>query len=158
MENPLPIINNLMVDVFNDILSIEAATIKSSFFGDISMAEIHTLEAVGLNRRQTMGEIAKCLHITVGTLTVAVNKLVKKGYLERFRVEDDRRVVQIDLTKKGRAVFRAHQAFHANMVAEATSGLSGLEIEVLYSALQKIHVFLTRQYIAPEGEVTSCLQ
>ena len=30
-----------------------------------------------------MGEIAHDLRITVGTLTTAINRLIKKGYVER---------------------------------------------------------------------------
>ena len=44
--------------------------------------------------RKTSSEVAKELSITVGTLTVAINNLVKKGYVERLRSEDDRRVVK----------------------------------------------------------------
>lgn len=49
---------------------------------------------------KTSSEVAKELSITVGTLTVAINNLVKKGYVERIRSEDDRRVVKLGLTKK----------------------------------------------------------
>ena len=55
--------------------------------------QIHTIEAIGLDRSRTMGEIAHDLRITVGTLTTAITKLIKKGYVERKRIEEDRRVV-----------------------------------------------------------------
>lgn len=51
-------------------------------------------------KKKTTSEVAKELSITVGTLTTAINKLVKKGYVERIRSEDDRRVVKLGLTKK----------------------------------------------------------
>lgn len=155
MDDRLSVINKLMEEVFEDILTIESSALKASRFTDISVTEVHTLEAVGLHERQTMGEIAKKLRITVGTLTVAVNNLVKKGYVERFRCEDDRRVVKIGLTKKGRVLYRAHRMFHIQAAQESIDGLTEMEIKALMSALAKVHRFLIDNYINVDtGEET----
>ena len=52
-----------------------------------------------------MSSIAKELSVTVGTLTIAMNSLVKKGYVKRERGEEDRRVVYISLSDKGKKAF-----------------------------------------------------
>lgn len=77
------ILNKLLVQLFNDILQIEEKSLKNTQFTDLSITEIHTIEAIGLDRSRTMGEIAHDLRITVGTLTTAITKLIKKGYVER---------------------------------------------------------------------------
>ena len=64
-----------------------------------------------------MSEIAEKLHITVGTLTVAVNNLVKKDYAERYKSEKDRRIVKIGLTRQGKEIYRIHERFHRDLVA-----------------------------------------
>lgn len=89
-----------MVDIFNDILTIEETALKKGAFSDLSVKEMHTIEAIGMYQPRTMTEVAQDLKITVGTLTTAINRLVKKGYVERNRIEDDRRIVQVQLTKK----------------------------------------------------------
>ena len=94
------ILNKLLVQLFNDILQIEEKSLKNTQFTDLSITEIHTIEAIGLDRSRTMGEIAHDLRITVGTLTTAITKLIKKGYVERKRIEEDRRVVLVNLTSK----------------------------------------------------------
>ena len=63
-----------------------------------------------------MSEVAGKLEITVGTLTTAINRLVKKGYVERERKEEDRRIVRIRLTKKGQLVHRLHEKYHQDMI------------------------------------------
>ncbi len=78
-----------------------------------------------------MSEVAKNLQITVGTLTVAINNLVKKGYVERFRCQSDKRVVLIKLTKKGKLLYRVHEQFHKNVVKATISGLTKQEREVI---------------------------
>lgn len=100
MEPDLKTVNDYLVSVFNDILTIEESELKKSQFNDLSITEMHTIEAIGMYKKKTTSEVAKELSITVGTLTTAINKLVKKGYVERIRSEDDRRVVKLGLTKK----------------------------------------------------------
>ena len=92
------VLNMLLVKLFNDILKIEAAAIKQGEFSDLSVTENHIIEAIGKDREMTMTEVAKDLEITVGTLTTAINRLIKKEYVERRRIEEDRRVVLIKLT------------------------------------------------------------
>ncbi|GMA46020.1 hypothetical protein GCM10025854_02690 [Tetragenococcus muriaticus] len=86
--------------------------------------------------------MAKELSITVGTLTIAINRLVKKGYVERLRSEDDRRVVKLGLSKKGRLIFRVHQRFHMRMVRSILQGMSDEESVALQMALENLHGFL----------------
>lgn len=73
------ILNSLFVEVFNDILLIEQKTLKSGVLSDLSVTEIHTIEAIGYKDSRTMSEVANDLNITVGTLTTAINKLIKKN-------------------------------------------------------------------------------
>ncbi len=51
-----------------------------------------------------MSTIAGDLNITVGTLTTAINNLLKKGYVNRKRGEKDRRVVYISLSEKEESI------------------------------------------------------
>lgn len=93
-----------------------------------------------------MSEVAQILKITVGTLTTAINKLIKKGYVERKRIEEDRRVVLIKLTKRGKLAFRIHEKFHQDMVNTSIDGLNEEEEEILISSLNKINIFFKEKY------------
>ncbi|ALS01606.1 MarR family transcriptional regulator [Enterococcus silesiacus] len=145
MEPNLETVNDYLVSVFNDILTIEESELKKSQFNDLSITEMHTIEAIGMYKKKTSSEVAKELSITVGTLTVAINNLVKKGYVERIRSEDDRRVVKLGLTKKGKLLFRVHQHFHREMVKRILNGMDKAEEKALLKALKNLHDFL-REY------------
>lgn len=142
MEPNLETVNDYLVNVFNDILVIEESELQKSQFNDLSITEMHTIEAIGMYRRKTTTEVAKELQITVGTLTTAINRLVKKGYVERIRSEDDRRVVKLGLTKKGKLLFRVHQYFHRQMIKQVLRDMSDDEEKVLLKALKNLHDFL----------------
>ena len=104
-------INEILVSLFNSVLKMEERALQDSTSLNLSITEIHTLEAIGTGKPKTMTQVAGALKISVGTLTVAISKLVKKGYVERSRVSEDRRVVKIWLTEDGKATVEEHQRF-----------------------------------------------
>lgn len=150
-SNSINIINEILVDLFNDILTIEQSALQSGSLNDISVTEIHTIEAIGMYVPRSMSDVAYDLNITVGTLTTAINNLFKKGYVERSRIEEDRRVVLINLTKKGKLAYRIHKKFHSDMVKETIEGLDEEEERVLAKALGKLNEFFTVKYNIKNG-------
>lgn len=146
MSKSMNVLNELLVDLFNDILTIEQNAIQSGEFKDLSVTEMHTIEAIGMYTQKTMSEVANELNITVGTLTIAINNLVKKGYVQRSKSEKDRRIVQISLTKRGKLVYRIHSKFHSDMIKETISGLTDEEEEVLITSLEKLNKFFKEKY------------
>ena len=146
MEKGKKILNELLVQLFNDILQIEEKSLKNGPLSDLSVTELHTIEAIGMYKERTMTEVAQYLKITVGTLTTAINKLIKKGYVDRKRIEEDRRVVLIHLTKKGKLAYRIHEKFHNDMINETISGLREDEEEILISSLERLNVFFKEKY------------
>lgn len=49
----------------------------------------------------TMNELSSLYKVSQTTMTRMVDNLVRNGYVERVRDEEDRRVVRVQLTKKG---------------------------------------------------------
>lgn len=146
MSKTINVLNELLVDIFNDILTIEQRALSEGEFKDLSITEIHTIEAIGMYEARSMSEVAKDLKITVGTLTTAINNLVKKDYVERKRVEEDRRVVLIQLTKRGKLAYRIHDKFHKDMVRATIEDLGEQEEQVLVKSLEKLNVFFKSKY------------
>lgn len=145
MNGSAKVVNEVLVELFNDILTIEKGVIKNSPYNDLSVTEIHVLEAVGRTSR-TMTDIATHLGITVGTLTTSINRLVKKGYVIRYRSKDDRRFVEIELTERGRLAYDVHESFHKNMVEAMIEKLSDEDNEILISSLQRLSKFFMDNY------------
>lgn len=146
MKRTEKVLNELLVHLFDDILKIEEKTLQNGALKDLSVTELHTLEAIGMYSERTMSEVAQDLKITVGTLTTAINKLIKKDYVVRKRIEEDRRVVLVKLTKKGKLAYRLHEKFHNDMIRETVNGLSEEEEEILISSLEKVNKFFKEKY------------
>ena len=78
-------LNEVLVNLFRDILDIEQKAIITEEFHDITSNDMHVIEAIGIGEPKNMSSIARMLSVTVGTLTIAMNSLVKKGYVFRER-------------------------------------------------------------------------
>ncbi len=143
-ENKL-ILNELLVDVFNQILSIEQEELKKVGV-TLSITEVHVIEAVTKVETKTMGNIAKKLRITLGTLTASVDRLVKKGYLKRVYDENDRRKVFIDLLPEAFEVLEKHKMFHEDMLKNLSIDTTVNDDEVLIKSLKNLNEYFKEKY------------
>lgn len=134
-------LNEVLVRLFRNINAIEESVIKQNEYQNITTNDMHVIEAIGMEEPKNMTAVARSLMVTTGTLTIAVNGLVKKGFVERTRSEEDRRVVLVSLTEKGRKAYESHQRFHEEMVEAVTKELSHEEQVILEQALSRLNVF-----------------
>ena len=128
-------LNELLVHLFNQIMDIEQKNLITGEFSDITNNDMHIIEAVGLQGHRNMSAVAKQLNVTIGTLTITVNRLVKKGYVIRQRSNIDRRVVHLALSEKGQRAYAHHKHFHEQMIDGVMKHLSQEELQVLIKAL-----------------------
>jgi NAD(P)H-dependent flavin oxidoreductase YrpB (nitropropane dioxygenase family)/DNA-binding MarR family transcriptional regulator len=142
-------INEILVSIFNSVLKMEEMALQGSTRINLSITEIHTLEAIGTGKPKTMTQVAGALKISVGTLTVAISKLVKKGYVERSRVSEDRRIVKIWLTETGKDTVDEHLKFHEAMVRDAISDLSEEDTIRFTKSIENINQFFLMQKNKP---------
>lgn len=134
-------INEILVHLFNEIWELEGKAVITEEYKDITNNDMHIIEAVGLGEGNNMSAIAKKLKITVGSLTTSMNSLVNKKYVVRERSAQDRRVVNIRLTKKGEKAYHHHADFHRKMTEAVVSALSEDEIPVLVKTLDSLSDF-----------------
>lgn len=135
--------NDFLVNVFNSILKSEEALIRRSGDDGVSISELHLLDAVGRcdSAHNTVSDLGAALGITNPSVTVAVNKLVRKGCLTKARSGRDGRAVQITLTPRGEELNARHRQFHQRMVRYASSRLSEEEKAALLSGVRKLGTY-----------------
>ena len=139
-------VNGFFVNVFNKILLYEEQALSKSGCRDLSVREMHVLEAVeGLEPEGTnsMSNIASRLFISVSSLTASVNVLVRKGYLYRESSQRDRRIIYVNLTEKGRQAAAFHRAFHQKMVDSLEEHLDDEEWDTLLRSLDTLGTFFS---------------
>ena len=134
-------LNELLVNLFNNVMEAEAKAVITEEFKDISNNDMHIIDAIGIEEPRRMSVIAKKLTVTMGTLTTNMNILEDKGYILRERSKKDKRVVLVSLTDKGRKAFFHHRDFHKHMIRAILKDLNEDEIKILIMCLQNLDDF-----------------
>lgn len=140
-RKPTVALNELLVNLLSKVLDAEAKGVITEEFKDITNNDMHIMEAIGVKEPKNMSQIAAKMYVTVGTLTVNMNNLEKKGYVERRRSTEDKRVVLVTLTEKGRKAFFHHRDYHKAMIHAAVRGLEEDEMQALMNCLNKLDQF-----------------
>ncbi len=131
-------LNELLVRIFKDIMEIEGRCLVNEDYKDITYNDFHIIEAIGLQEPKSMTTVAKLMNVTTGTLTKAMDGLTEKGYVIRERSKQDKRVVWVYLTDKGKAAFKHHEEFHRKMIENVKGQLTEQEMPILIYALAKL--------------------
>ncbi|MCD8321962.1 MAG: winged helix DNA-binding protein [Oscillospiraceae bacterium] len=148
-------LNDFFVHIFNKINSLEEQALQRIGARNLSIKEIHVLEAVSEQAQQgqnTMTAVAESLSIQTSSLTTSVRTLVRKGYLTRQVGSQDRRQVYIALTPKGEAANQIHSRFHAQMIHSAAAQFSDEELEVLTQMLKQLDRFFAEMQELGEAQ------
>jgi DNA-binding MarR family transcriptional regulator len=108
-----------------------------SHFG-ITGPQLWVLKTICQNGSLPLGELSKRMYLHPSTITAAVDRLEKKGYVLRNRIEKDRRVINVQLTPEGnRLAKRAPKPIQGKMIY----GLRKLEkdeLSLIYRSVEKL--------------------
>ncbi|WP_068677388.1 MarR family winged helix-turn-helix transcriptional regulator [Oceanobacillus sp. Castelsardo] len=98
-------------------------------------SDFAVLEALYHKGQQTIKQITQAVLINTGSITYVIDKLEKKGLLERTPCKDDRRVVYIQLTDQGiklmEEIFPLHQQVIENIFEDVTDEEKKIVIDVV---------------------------
>ena len=155
MNSDVEEMSESLVRIFENVLLTEEKSLSRGYFSDLSIAEMHTLTAIGPYVARTMSQTAQSLGITTGTLTVSIDRLVKKGYVDRRRDDRDKRIVRISLTRNGKLACRMHSKFHrvlAKRILEPYSEEDRTRLLVMVKAVDEHVENLLAKYEGIEEE------
>ena len=73
LMNSYETVNDVLVKLFNEIMDVEERALLTSEYKDISVNDMHVIEAIGIREPKNMSTVARAVSVTVGTLTIAIN-------------------------------------------------------------------------------------
>jgi DNA-binding MarR family transcriptional regulator len=132
----------LVIDKIEKIMSLVVPEIDTPWdYGEgfpLFYAEIQLIMVIQANDGANASTLASVMKVTGGAVSQIAGKLLKKGFIESYRLPDNRKEVFFRLTESGKKVFRAHKK-HMNKTGIAFMGfIDGLN----QRELQKICDFL----------------
>lgn len=139
--------NMLLIKLYRSVEKLEQEILSQKRGIPLTISEIHLLEGVASfdeAEGATISDISDYLDISLPSVTLAVNKLQKKGYVVKEKCSGDGRVVRVRLTREGRRAERAHQYFHRSMVRAALKDLTREETAAVLRGVQKLDAFMDK--------------
>ncbi len=102
----------------------------------IPEAQIKLMVHLGIHGPQTMSEIAEGLEVTTPAVTGLVDKLEKRGLVERVRDSQDRRVVRVRLAPHAQQMAEAHVSERRRQIRAVLATLTPAEQETFINTLR----------------------
>jgi MarR family transcriptional regulator, 2-MHQ and catechol-resistance regulon repressor len=134
----------VLMKAFQALFPHAEESIKRTELGD---SDFRVLEALLHKGPLPVNTIGPKVWLTPGSISVAVDRLVKRGLVTRKDHPDDRRVRQVELTAKGRALITRGFGEHAAAMENVAGVLSKSERLTLLRLLKKLgkHAAETRR-------------
>jgi MarR family transcriptional regulator, 2-MHQ and catechol-resistance regulon repressor len=105
---------------------------------DLGESDFRVLEVLLHKGSLPVNAIGPKVNLNPGSVSVAVDRLYKRGLVSRVESSSDRRVRTVSLTQKGREMFVPVFRRHAAVIKRAFQDVSPLELKQLEVVLKKI--------------------
>ncbi len=151
-----PLTNDLRREVLVDEVLGELTNIRMKDWlgalkrwqdGALSMVHLNVLMLLRSNGPLPMSRLADLLDVSVASATGIIDRMEKRGVVERQHSEADRRVVEIHLTRRGIAVFTVMDAERRKRLKKLVALMSDQELNALLVGLRALRA--ARESLAP---------
>lgn len=133
--------NYSLEQLINKLLSkseqMEVDLKKETEIEELTIKQLQCIELIVEMNNPNLSDLAERLNVTKPSTTVMIDKLEKKGYVEKVKSNTDKRSANIHLTKKGEEAGQLHTNLHFNIAKELTKSLTPSEKEILEVILNK---------------------
>lgn len=100
----------------------------------VSMAQLHILYTLHRSGEMPMSRLADVLNVSLSNATGLIDRLEERGYIERTRVPEDRRVVMVHLTASGCQMIDEQDALADDLLRSVLSRLKPAQILTIAQA------------------------
>ena len=114
----------------------------------ITTPQFNALLVLRDNPNITMGDLCEKLFLACSTATDLIDRMEKNGLLERSRDKQDRRVIRLSISEKGRSVISEVIEARRRYVASILEKLTPEEIEQLGNSLDKLHSLMVNERVS----------
>lgn len=131
-------IDAIIAEVQGAMCRIRAAGSRRLIGQGVSMAHMHVLWLLEDQGPLPMSRIAEAIDVSLSNATGLVDRMEERGLVERTRVKEDRRVVIVRPTDRGRAVMDELELFRRSHMERILRHLSPEQLERVGAALDDI--------------------
>ncbi|MGZ4032382.1 MAG: MarR family winged helix-turn-helix transcriptional regulator [Tumebacillaceae bacterium] len=105
---------------------------------DMSRQQFLLLKTLYCKQKSTVTELAELLGLSTSATTIALNRLVKNGYINRTRDDQDRRMVWVELTPVAVTMMHTMATKRNELLGKLLSKLESEEQQTFLHLLRKM--------------------
>ncbi|HMJ81215.1 MAG TPA: MarR family transcriptional regulator [Candidatus Dormibacteraeota bacterium] len=104
----------------------------------ISMSHLHVMWMLQRHGDLSMGRLAEMLDVSLSNATGLIDRMEERGLIERVRVPDDRRVVLVALSARGRQMLELTDVMRSDLLEAVLRRLDGRQLACVAQALRDV--------------------
>lgn len=113
-------------------------TTDSKELFNLTITQLHYLHAIRELDSPTITELAEKFNVQKSTITVAINKLLQREFIDKTSSESDLRVVHVSLSAKGKKVIEIEDRGYYSFASQIMEVLDETERETFAQLLTKV--------------------
>ncbi|MBL7151349.1 MAG: MarR family transcriptional regulator [Candidatus Omnitrophica bacterium] len=135
-------LNELIPELLRGVVRRNADEVTE---GKITMPQLLVCQHLCKEGHSNMTSLANYMGVTTAAVTGIVDRLVKGGYAGRHYAHEDRRIINIELTARGREMVRKFKEQKRRMAIEVFGNLSEADRRNYLRILTRIKGVLARE-------------
>ncbi len=129
---------NAWLELYKASTLINKKTITELSSVKITLPQFFVLDALVKNGEMNVGQLCETMYVSGGNLTLVLDNLQKMNYVERTINKQDRRSLNVKLTKEGKKAYDKASPVQEKAISTIFSVLTVDELKKLTSTLAKL--------------------
>ena len=115
----------------------------------VSMAQLNIMYTLQRDGTMTMSQLADVLGVSVSNATGLVDRLAERGFVERSRVPEDRRIVMVHVTEAGARLIQENDAMSDELMRDVLDHLDPADLPVVAHVVAELRSAMTETAAKP---------
>ena len=117
----------------------------------ISMTQLHVMHLLERHGEIAMSRLAEMLDVSDSAATGLIDRIEERGFVERIRVPEDRRIVLVRITPVGRQTLEDVEAARTEIIGRVLDQIDPSQLEGIATAMAALRVAFLATHLDPES-------
>jgi len=136
------LVDQIIADMKHTTWAMKCAMSERFVRLGISMAQFHIAVTLQRNGIMPMSRLAELLGVSLSNASGLIDRLEERGYVERTRVPEDRRVVLVRVTDNGARLIEENDALSDELMRDVLGRLDATELPAIARATADVRAAL----------------
>jgi DNA-binding MarR family transcriptional regulator len=127
-------VDTIIADFHDTLFAFKCATSERLLRLGISMAQLNILYVLRRSGEMPMSRLAEVLNVSLSNATGLIDRMEERGFIERTRVPEDRRIVLVRLTTEGQRLLEDQDAMSEELLRRVLDRLDPSQLTVVAQA------------------------